>query len=90
MNAEPSYEHAAIWPKDQIRQMAKDAIHAVGGERAFEFLGPRMRRAIIAAAAWDNVRVGAMSGPITITQAQMFAIEKAMREAAGIDKEVDD
>ena len=82
----PSYEHDTIWPIEQIRIMAKRAVDAVGGKRGFEAMGPTFRRAVIAAAAWDAVRTGAMVGPVTITQKQMHAIEKALRKAAGIQE----
>jgi hypothetical protein len=83
-------EHEAIWPRDQIRIMVKRAVDAVGGERGFRAIGPTMRRAVIAAAAWDAVRTAAMMVEVTITAKQMFAVEGAMRKAAGIDEEVDD
>jgi len=76
--------HDTIWPPEQIQVMAKRAVASVGGPIGFEAIGPKFRRAVIAAAAWDAVRTGAMTGPITITQEQMNAIETALRRAAGI------
>lgn len=85
----PSYEHDAIWPKDQIRIMAKRAVDAVGGKAGFAAIGPTMRRAVIAQACWEAVRTGATMGPVTITGQQMYAVERAMREAAGMGGEGD-
>jgi len=87
--AEPSYEHEAIWPAEQIRIMAKRAVDAVGGRAGFEAIGPTMRVAVIAQACWEAVRTGAMVGPVTITQRQMYAVEQAMRRAAGIREDAD-
>jgi len=87
MSTEPPYEHATVWPPEQIRIMAERAVDAVGGKTGFQAIGPTMRRAVIAAAAWDAVRTGAMMGPVTITQAQMNAVEVAMRKAAGMREE---
>jgi len=85
--SEPSYEHEAIWPPEQIKIMAKRAVDAVGGRAGFEAIGPTMRRAVIAQACWDAVRTGATVAPVTITNRQMYALEHAMRKAAGMREE---
>lgn len=84
-----SFEDETIWDKAQIRIMAKRVVDSVGGKAGFRAIGPTMRRAVIAEACWNAVRTGAMVGPVTISQRQMFGLEQAMRRAAGMTEEDD-
>jgi hypothetical protein len=87
MPRDATYEHEAIWPPEQIRIMATRAVEAVGGPAGFRAIGPTMRRAIVVQACWDAVRTMAAAGPVTVTAQNMYAVERAMREAAGIAEE---
>jgi len=62
--------------------LVKDAIDRVGGQRAFDFVGPQIRRAIICEACWRAV-AGQMSD-VHLTPDLTRAIERTFCEVAGI------
>ena len=55
--------------------MVKQAIDAVGGQRAFEYRGRGEQISIIRSACWSAIMAASMCTPITITSVEMGAID---------------
>lgn len=72
------------WPKSQVKVMVKDAIDSIGGQRAFDFVGPAVQRAIIVQACWRAVMSGSIGGPVAMTRESLMAVERTFCEVAGI------